>query len=165
VAGADGGKLVRFYRIVKRRFCIFENDPASGACPDDRPARLNAPLYSAYSRRQRAVSNSYAFIRIFRKSGAASRRGIGRNTMTLFHAHRGEMFGSRGLSRGSRFSVARATRKISAALKAMHCAIVTARLHRLRHELMLHRSARTRVEFDAAKFPQRPMALGDKWDF
>ena len=85
--------------------------------------------------------------------------------MTLFHTHRGELFGSRGLRRGSRFSAARATRKISVAFKALHRAIVAAKLHRLRNELMLHRSAKARTEFDAAKFPQRPLMLGDKWDF
>jgi len=85
--------------------------------------------------------------------------------MTLLHTHRGDLFRSRGLRRGSRFSAARAARKISTVLKTLHRAIVAARLHRLRNELMLHRSARARITFDAAKFPQRPMTLGDKWDF
>jgi hypothetical protein len=85
--------------------------------------------------------------------------------MTLLHTHRGELFGSRGLRRGGRFSVARATRKMSTAFKTLHRAIVAAKLHRLRNELMLHRSTRARLEFDAAKFPQRPMTLGDKLDF
>jgi len=85
--------------------------------------------------------------------------------MTLLQTHRGDLFGSRGLRRGSRFSAARATRKISRAFKTLHRAIVAAKLHRLRNELMLHRSARARIKFDADKFPQRPMALGDKWDF
>src|SRR5262249_41067818 len=86
-------------------------------------------------------------------------------TMTMLHIHRGELSGSRGLRRSSRFSAARATRKISRALKTLPRAIVAAKLHRLRNELMLHRSARARIKFDAAKFPQRPMTLGDKWDF
>lgn len=85
--------------------------------------------------------------------------------MTLLHTHRGELFGSRGLRRGSRFSAARATRKLSTVFKTLHRAIVAAKLHRLRNELILHRSARARTEFDAAKFPQRPLTLGDKWDF
>jgi hypothetical protein len=86
--------------------------------------------------------------------------------MTLLHTHRGELFGgARRRSRGSRFSVARAARKISTAIKTLHRAIVAAKLHRLRNELMLHRSARARIEFDADKFPQRPLTLGDKWDF
>jgi hypothetical protein len=98
-------------------------------------------------------------------SGAPSRRESEECTMTLLHIHRGELFGSRGLSRGSRFSAARAVRKISKAFKTLHCAIVAAKLHRLRNELMLHRSAQARTGFDAGKFPQRPMTLGDKWDF
>lgn len=85
--------------------------------------------------------------------------------MTLLHTHRGELFGSGGLRHGSRFSAARATRKISAAFRTLHRAIVAAKLHRLRNELMLHRSTQARAEFDAAKFPQCPMTLGDKWDF
>jgi hypothetical protein len=85
--------------------------------------------------------------------------------MSLLHIHRGELFGPRGLRRSSRFSAARAIRKISMAFKTLHRAIVAAKLHRLRNELMLHRSTRARIEFDAAKFPQRPMTLGDKWDF
>ena len=85
--------------------------------------------------------------------------------MSMFHTHRGELFGSRGLRHGSRFSVAQARRKISAALKTLHRAIVAAKLRRLRNELMLHRNTHARVEFDAAKFPQRPLILSDKWDF
>jgi hypothetical protein len=85
--------------------------------------------------------------------------------MTLFHIHRGELTGSRGLRRGSRFSAGRVTRKISVALRAIHRAIVAAKMRRLRHELMFHRDAHAPAEFDAAKFPQRPLMLGDKWDF
>jgi hypothetical protein len=85
--------------------------------------------------------------------------------MTLFHTHRGEVLGGRGLRHGSRFSAARAVRKMSAPFKALHRAIVAAKLHRLRNELMLHRSTQARAKFDAAKFPQQPMIIGDKWDF
>ena len=85
--------------------------------------------------------------------------------MTLFHTHQGEAFGSRGVRRGSRFSAARARQKISAALKMMHRAIVTAKLRRLRNELMLHRNDQARAQFNVSQFPQRPMMLGDKWDF
>jgi len=85
--------------------------------------------------------------------------------MSMFHTHRGELFGSRGLRHGSRFSFARARRKVSAALQTLHRAIVAAKLRRLRNELTLHRSTKARAEFDAAKFPQRPLILGDKWDF
>lgn len=83
--------------------------------------------------------------------------------MTLFHTHHGPSFGSRGLRRGSRFSAAAATRKIASAFKTLHRAIIAAKLRRLRHELMFRRQAPT--ELDAATFPQRPLLLGDKWDF
>jgi hypothetical protein len=85
--------------------------------------------------------------------------------MAMFHSQRGELFGSGSLRQGSRFQATQAVRRISAALKTLHRAIVAAKLHRLRNELMLHRNTRARVEFDAAKFPQRPLILGDKWDF
>jgi hypothetical protein len=83
----------------------------------------------------------------------------GRKRIILLLTHRD------GLRRGSRFSAARVTRKISTLFKTVNRAIVAAKLHRLRNELMLHRSAQARIKFDAAKFPQRPMSLGDKWDF
>src|SRR5262245_46197577 len=95
-------------------------------------------------------------------SGAPSAPVIGRRQMTLFHTHRGEVFGSRGLRSGSRFSAAR--RKISAVLKMMHRAIVAAKLRRLRNELMLHGNVQARAEFEVSLFPQRPMVLDDKWD-
>jgi hypothetical protein len=89
--------------------------------------------------------------------------------MTLFHVHRSEMLGSRGLRNGSHFSAAGVTRKIRMALKAMHRAIVAAKLRRLRNELMLRGRSpaqpHSRAEPDASRFPQRPMMLGDKWDF
>jgi hypothetical protein len=87
----------------------------------------------------------------------------------ILHIHRGEPFGSCGRRNGSRSLIRRAARRISAALKAMHRAIVAAKLRRLQNELMLHRTTPKdngmRAEFDAAKFPQRPLMLGDKWDF
>jgi hypothetical protein len=83
--------------------------------------------------------------------------------MTLFQTHNGQPFGALGLRRASRFSTAAATRRIASAFKTMHRAIVAAKLRRLRNELMLHR--RMPTELDAAKFPQCPLLLGDKWDF
>jgi len=89
--------------------------------------------------------------------------------MTLFHVHRSEVLGARGLRNGSHFSAASVTRKISTALRAMHRAIVAAKLRRLRTELMLRRRSPAqpslRAELDASQFPRRPMTLGDKWDF
>ena len=89
--------------------------------------------------------------------------------MTLFHTYHGELFGSRGLRRSSRLSAAGVTRKISAALRTMHHAIVAAKLHRLRNELMLRRYASEDLgvdyRMDVSRFPQRPAVLGEKWDY
>jgi hypothetical protein len=82
--------------------------------------------------------------------------------MTMSHVHRNDVVAER---KGSRFAIARIRRRIAAAFRAMHRAIAAAKLHRLRNELMLHRSTAEYVEFDAAKYPQRPMILGEKWDF
>ena len=78
--------------------------------------------------------------------------------MTLFHTHRNEASGF-----SAQRPAVRAGRTIIVLLKVLHRAIVAAKLRRLHHELMLHRSAQ--AEFDAAQFPQRPLMLGDKWDF
>jgi hypothetical protein len=85
--------------------------------------------------------------------------------MTLFHTHPAKGFGSRGFRSGNCFSAARAIRKIIATLQTMHRAIIAAKLRRLRNELMLHGRGHTLSELDAAKIPQRPLLLGDKWDF
>lgn len=85
--------------------------------------------------------------------------------MTVFHTHPSGQHSTRGLRSGGRRTIVRASRKIVSALKAMHRAVVAAKLRRLRNELMLHRSTAEYEEFDATKFPQRPLILGDKWDF
>ena len=48
--------------------------------------------------------------------------------MTLFHSHRGELFGANGTRRGNRFSAAGLTRKITEVLKTLHRAIVAAKI-------------------------------------
>ena len=63
--------------------------------------------------------------------------------------------------------------RTGAALKIIHQGIVTAKARRLRRELMFHTASRhdcspqrnPEPNQDAAKFPQRPLILGDKWDF
>jgi hypothetical protein len=74
----------------------------------------------------------------------------------------------RGLAR-------RAVRRGIAALEILHQAIVTARTRRLRRETMLHADTRDEVlspdaagsngDRDLLKFPQRPLILGEKWDY
>ena len=85
--------------------------------------------------------------------------------MTLLHSHPNHPFAAPGLRGRNNPAIRRVRRRIVAALKVMHRAIVAAKLRRLRNELMLHRSGAGQREFDAAKFPQRPMVLGEKWDF
>jgi hypothetical protein len=77
----------------------------------------------------------------------------------------------RRLRRLARHAVSR----IGAALGALHQAIITAKTRRLGHELMFRPGAYDdwSREFDrqsdpgqdATKLPQRPLILGDKWDF
>ncbi|TKW78963.1 MAG: hypothetical protein DI543_07695 [Bradyrhizobium icense] len=85
--------------------------------------------------------------------------------MTLFHNHSSHPFAAHGPRSRSNFALARVRRRIVNALKVMHRAIVAAKLRRLRNELMLHRGAAGHRELDAARLPQCPMVLGDKWDF
>ena len=84
--------------------------------------------------------------------------------MTMFNIQGDELFAPAASVAAAIFRP-RGAQKISAALKMIHCAIVAAKLHRLRNELMLHRNAQARAEFDVSQFPQHPTVLGDKWDF
>jgi hypothetical protein len=49
-------------------------------------------------------------------------------------------------------------RRVGAALITVHTAIVAAKTRRLQRELMLHST-------ELRNIPQRPLILGDKWDF
>ncbi len=70
----------------------------------------------------------------------------------------------------------RALRRIRAALEIFHQAIVTAKMRRLRHEMLLYTGPRGELiapsdpqrqdpSQDLLKFPQRPLILGEKWDY
>ena len=76
----------------------------------------------------------------------------------------------------SRFTFARAPARLIAVLKTIHQAIVAAKTRRLQRELMFHGDFgsesldeilgdRPLGAEQFAKLPQRPMVLGDKWDF
>lgn len=86
--------------------------------------------------------------------------------MTLFHLH--DDFAAPA---GGRPALSRASAWLAAAFKTLHEAIVAAKTRRLQGELMLHRDSgeeafdRPRDAQDIGKIPQRPMILGDKWDF
>jgi hypothetical protein len=87
--------------------------------------------------------------------------------MTLFRLH-DDFAATVG---GSRVTLTRALAWLAAILKTIHESIVAAKTRRLRRELMFHSDGgegmldRPSGEQDVRKIPQRPMILGDKWDF
>jgi hypothetical protein len=91
--------------------------------------------------------------------------------MTLFHLH-DDFAATAG---ESRFTLARVFAWLAAALKTIHEAIVAAKMRRLQRELMFHGDFGDEAfdispdkpldEQDVRRIPQRPMILGDKWDF
>jgi hypothetical protein len=83
--------------------------------------------------------------------------------MTLFHLH-DEFAATAG---ESRYTWARATALLTAALKTIHEAIVAAKMRRLERELMFRADSGGEPVCgqDIGKVPRRPMILGDKWDF
>jgi len=85
--------------------------------------------------------------------------------MTLLHLHLHPHLGE--TTRERRPLLARAFKRLKAALHLMHRAIVVARTRRLESELTFHRDEgdETRTTQDASRYPQRPLILGDKWDF
>ena len=80
--------------------------------------------------------------------------------MTLFHSHSAEL-PVRGEGRNV---VANAIGGLGAAFKAVHRAILAAKLRRLRSELMLHGGWVARADLDAGRLPRYPLILSDKWD-
>jgi len=109
--------------------------------------------------------------------------------MTLFYSHQDQFREPTGTSRFAlpsswqklatslRRHARRAIGRTGAALKIMHQAVIAARMRRIERELMFQSGAHDRwfcepeapqnqaSEHDAVKFPQRPLLLGDKWDF
>lgn len=92
--------------------------------------------------------------------------------MTLFHLH-DDFAATAG---ESRITLARASTWLAATLKTIHEAIVAAKTRRLQRELMFHGDfgsgsldeivgERPLGPEEFAKLPQRPIVLGDKWDF
>ena len=91
--------------------------------------------------------------------------------MTLFHLHDDR---PRRAAGATSLSFTRVIKRLRSALRIIHRQIAAAKIHRLRNELMLH--ADTYADWakphglagDAGKdvrhYPQRPLALGDKWD-
>ena len=84
--------------------------------------------------------------------------------MTLLYLRHDDISGS---ARDNSAPVTRLFRRIFLGLRLLHRAIVRARLRRLNSELLFRRdySEMLPLEEDGTKFPQRPLILGDKWDF
>jgi hypothetical protein len=84
--------------------------------------------------------------------------------MTLLQLHYDEPRTAVGQGR---LAFARVIRRMGAAFRLMHRAIVVAKTRRLRNELMFHANDRDNVSSaeDAMRYPQYPLILGDKWDF
>jgi hypothetical protein len=90
----------------------------------------------------------------------------GWTTMALLHLHHDDVS---GLARNRHFSISRAFKRISAAFAALHRAIVDAKLHHAESDLLFRHDysevLSSGSEPDVREFPQRPLILGDKWDF
>ncbi|MBV9462202.1 MAG: hypothetical protein JO141_32450 [Bradyrhizobium sp.] len=70
-------------------------------------------------------------------------------------------------SRDNGASMARLFWRVAVAFRLLHRGIVRAKLRRLHSELLFRRDYNEMLplEENATKFPQRPLILGDKWDF
>jgi hypothetical protein len=98
-------------------------------------------------------------------------RAEGKMTMTLLYSHHDRLHGSADTGH---HPIMRTLKRVRRALRRLHRAIAAAKLRRIRNELMFHRRAHHWAqtpapagleENDTAKYPQRPLVLGDKWDF
>ena len=109
--------------------------------------------------------------------------------MTLFYSDEDQFYDLTGTKRPAHSSspgtfgtslrrrIRRAVGRTGAALKIMHQAVVAAKMRRVERELMFHNGSYDRwlaeadaqpsraSGQDAASVPQRPLILGDNWDF
>jgi hypothetical protein len=91
-------------------------------------------------------------------SGPVVRR-IPEDRRALFYSRHDEL-------RRGRFPIARVRNRLGSLSKAVHQAIVTAKMRRLRNELTFHAGAHENwMDVDVTKVLQRPLILADKWDF
>ena len=83
--------------------------------------------------------------------------------MAPFHLHHNRF----RFAGGGGFAIAREFRRMRTVFRLMHHAIVAAKTRRLQSELIFHRGFESdgSAGQDAARYPQRPLILGDKWDF
>ena len=91
--------------------------------------------------------------------------------MTLFYALHDRLHGAAGTGL---HPIMRTLKRVRSALRTLHRAIAAAKIRRIRNELRFHAAAHRwaqtpahdgATEKDVAKYPQRPLVLGDKWDF
>jgi hypothetical protein len=84
--------------------------------------------------------------------------------MALLHLHHDDF---RSVARKERFPITQALERIGAGLRWLHRAIVSAKLRGRQNELMFRRDYDEMFapKQDVVKYPQRPLILGDKWDF
>ena len=84
--------------------------------------------------------------------------------MALLHLNHDEV---RSGAREERASLPWVLKSIGAGFSWLHRAIVSAKLRRMQRELMFRHDYNDMFppEQDIKKFPQRPLILGDKWDF
>lgn len=84
--------------------------------------------------------------------------------MALLHLHHHDV---RSFAREARLPLRQVVRWIGSAFRLLHQAIIRAKLRRLHSEMLFRPDYNEMLssEQDASKFPQRPLILGDKWDF
>jgi hypothetical protein len=81
--------------------------------------------------------------------------------MTLLHMDH-EWHGSAGTWR---FGALRAFRRLRAALRLMHRSIIAAKTQQAGSEAVFDDVGEDVLVRDGTKYAQRPLVLGDKWDF
>jgi hypothetical protein len=104
----------------------------------------------------------YALAHLQRLIGACA-GGLEETRMTLLHLHHD----ANGFARQGTPWIEKALRRVGAAFRLFHRGIVSAKLRRLRTEMLFRPDYDEMFppERDASKYPQRPLILGDKWDF
>jgi hypothetical protein len=103
-------------------------------------------------------------LRIFEGKLALAPDPLEDRVMTLLRLHHDDV---RSFARKERLPLRQLLRWIGRAFRVLHQSIVRAKLRRLQSEMLFRRDYDEMFspEKDASKFPQRPLILGDKWDF
>lgn len=139
-------------RVAARRMedALLRRMPDSGAY---------AALMHSHRQLSRNPMRLPSILRMSRPRAAA-----GRNTMPLLTLHHGTV---RSLARKHYLSLSRVLKRIGATLGLLHRAIVGAKRRRGRNEFLFRGDYGEMLspEHDMTKRPQRPLILGNKWDF